>query len=118
MLKLVGGTDVIEQKPVKNNELQAIARKIILEHVVAGKSVKQWIQEPDLPTDELLGSSKALAKSMIALDKLGIGVLKNGEEHGLSNDTYGTVFDSALLCRRIPDLKKLDIDVTALALYY
>jgi len=94
------------------------ARKLVLEYKFAGKAVREWIRAPDLPTDEPLGSVRTFTQNMLAFNKLGIMLLKNGQEHGLVNDTYGTVVDSKLLVRRIPELKKLGIDLTGLALYY
>jgi hypothetical protein len=61
---------------------------------------------------------RTLIDSARLLNKLGILVLKNGHEFDMVNDTYGTVVDSKLLVRRIPQLKKLGVDLTGLALYY
>jgi hypothetical protein len=82
--------------------------------------VREWIRAPDLPTSEPLDSTRAFTDSLLLLNKLGIFLLKNGRELDMAmvNDTYGTVVDSKPLIRRIPQLKKLGIDLTGLALYY
>lgn len=134
MLRLVGGTEfkregsqdssarpkraVAVMTPVPQAELMEQARKLVLDYKFAGKAVRELIRAPDLPTDEPLGSARTYTQNMLALNKLGIMLLKNGQEHGLVNDTYGTVVDSKLLVRRIPELKKLGIELTGLALYY
>jgi hypothetical protein len=92
--------------------------KLVLDYEFAGKAVREWIRAPDLPNEEPMGSVQTFTQNMLAFNKLGIFLLKNGHEHGLANDTYGTVVDSKPLIRRIPELKKLGIDLTGLALYY
>jgi hypothetical protein len=133
MLRLVAGTefkgedrqgssagrdDVVATASANQAALTEQARKLVLDYEFAGKAVREWIRAPDLPTDEPLGSVRTFTQNMLAFNKLGIMLLKNGQEHGLVNDTYGTVVDSKLLVRRIPELKKLGIDLTGLALYY
>lgn len=134
MLGLVGGTDVKGEgrqgfsagvkdvvaatEPANQAALTEQARKLVLDYEFAGKAVREWIRAPELPTDEPLGSARTYTENMLAFNKLGIMLLRNGLEHGLANDTYGTVVDSKLLVRRIPELKKLGIDLTGLALYY
>ena len=120
MLRLVGGTDVkaVAQQESSTSEELARVRQLVLDYNFAGKPVREWIREPDLPTDEPLGSARALTMNMLQLNKLGVLLLKNGHEHGLANDTYGTVVDTKLLFRRIPELKMVRIDLAGLALYY
>ena len=73
-----------------------------------------------MQTDEPLGNAWVLGDSMLLLNKLGILVLKNGRELDMEmvNDTYDTIVDGKPRVRRIPQLKKLDIDLKGLALYY
>jgi hypothetical protein len=134
MLRLVGGTEFKGEDrqdsspgmkdvaaatvPADQAELTEQVRKLVLDYELAGKAVREWIRAPDLPTDELLGSARTFTTHMLTLNKLGIMLLKNGHEFGMVNDTYGTVVDSKPLVRRIPQLKKLGIDLTGLALYY
>jgi hypothetical protein len=134
MLRLVGGTEfkgkdrqgsstgrkdvVAATAPANQGELTEQARKLVLDYEFSGKPVREWIRAPDLPNEEPMGSVRTFAQNMLAFNKLGIMLLKNAQEHGLVNDTYGTVVDSKLLVRRIPELKKLGIDLTGLALYY
>jgi hypothetical protein len=136
MLRLVGGTEfkgedrqgsstgrkdvVAATAPANQAELTEQARKLVLDYQFAGKAVREWIRAPDLPNDEPMGSVRTFTTNMLALNKLGILLLKNGRELDMDivNDTYGTVVDSKLLVRRIPELKKLGIDLTGLALYY
>lgn len=136
MLRLVGGTEVKGEDrqgssagakdvvaataPANQAALTEQARKLVLDYELAGKTVREWIRAPDLPTDEPLGNVRTLVDSMLLLNKLGILVLRNGRELDMDmvNDTYGTVVDSKPLVRRIPELKKLGIDLTGLALYY
>ena len=134
MLRIIGGTEfkgedrkgssagkknvIAATAPANQAELTEQARKLVLDYQFAGKAVREWIRAPDLPTDEPMGSVRTFTTNMLALNKLGILLLKNGQEHGLVNDTYGTVVDSKLLVRRIHELKKLGIDLTGLALYY
>jgi hypothetical protein len=94
------------------------ARQLVLEYELAGKTVREWMRTPDLLDHVDLASARAFVDSMLLLNKVGIMLLKNGHEHGIANDTYGTVVDAKLLARRIPRLKKLGLELTGLALYY
>lgn len=136
MLRLVGGTEfkgedrqgssagtnevVAAAAPANQTALTEQARRLVLGYYLAGKAVRDWIRAPDLPTDDPLGSVTVYTDNMLLLNKLGIFLLRNGRELDMDmvNDTYGTVVDSKLLVRRIPQLKKLGLDLNGLALYY
>lgn len=132
MLTLVGGTEfkgegqaapaksavAAATAPAQQTELAEQARKLVLDYELAGKTVREWMRTPDLLDHVDLASARAFTDSMLLLNKVGIMLLKNGHEHGMVNDTYGTVVDAKLLARRIPQLKKLGLELTGLALYY
>lgn len=98
----------------------SVARNLILNHIVAGKSIRDLIAEPDsvAATDNTpLAATKTYSKNMIILSRLGIVLLKNGYDHGLATDTYATVVDERLIKRHIPGLKRIPTDLKGFALY-
>lgn len=134
MLTLIGGTEfkgdgqaapanrakkvAAATTPAQQTELAEQARQLVLEYELGGKTVRDWMRTPDLLDHVDLASARAFTNSMLLLNKVGIMLLKNGHEHGMVNDTYGTVVDAKLLARRIPQLKKFGLELTGLALYY
>jgi len=99
---------------------EALARKLVLEHRIAGKTVQQMIEESDAPADSSdraagLASMTAFTTGCVALTHLGIVLASGGHNLGLTLDSYATVVDGKRLVRRIPQLKKLTIDLAGLA---
>lgn len=137
MLRLVAGTEVkngrqesseLETKvPVAaatatSSPQEHLARQLILGYQIAGKAVRELIKDSDSPVDS--SDEEARVKSMtafrtgcIALSRFGIILAGGGRDLGLASDSYATVVDSKLLVRRIPELKKLTIDLAGLPLY-
>lgn len=97
-----------------------LARKMVLDFSIAGSTIGQLIRaadEPAKPGDDELTAVRTFTTNMLTLTKLGIMLLKNGHELGLAADCYATVVDGKLLARRIPQLKKIPVELTGLALY-
>lgn len=137
VLRLVGGTEVTNASRESSDQSvkgtvavttaapaiqEALARKLVLEHRIAGKTVRQMIEESDAPADSsdraaALASMTAFTTGCVALTHLGIILASGGHNLGLTLDSYATVVDGKRLVRRIPQLKKLTIDLAGLALY-
>ena len=137
MLRLVAGTEVknvgressaLEIKtPVAavtatSSTQEDLARKLVLEHQIAGKTIRELIEASDVPADSSdqaarRASATAFTIGCGVLCRLGIILASGGHDAGLMSDSYATVVDSKLLVRRIPKLKKLNIDLAGLALY-
>jgi hypothetical protein len=136
MLRLVGGTEVTnaagklaaqskqdrERLPTVPPSPEAdLARKLILEHPLAGSTIGTLIEassrNPDATSEERWASVSTYTKACIAFQNLGIILCSGGLEEGLALDSFATVVDTKRLLRRIPALKKLPIDLTGLALY-
>jgi hypothetical protein len=137
MLRLVAGTEVknvdresfdLEMKtPVAaatatSSAQEDYARKLVLGYQIAGKTVRELIEASDVPADSSdraarLASMTAFTTGCVTLCRLGIILASGGHDVGLTLDSYATVVDSKLLVRRIPELKKLNIDLAGLALY-
>lgn len=101
---------------------QDYARKLVLGYQIAGKTIRELIEASNLPADSSdraarLESLTAFTKGSIALCRIGIILASGGHDAELTLDSYATVVDSKLLVRRIPELKKLNIDLAGLALY-
>jgi hypothetical protein len=136
MLRLVAGTEVkgagrecfamgvkeaVAAVTAPASSQDGLARKLVLEHVVSGRSVRELIAASDLSPEarakDSLASVTAYTTSMLALGKLGIMLVRGGKDIGLSADAYATVVDGKLLARRIPKLKTLAVELSGLALY-
>jgi hypothetical protein len=136
MLRLVAGTEVkgagrecfamsvkdaVAVATASTSNQEELARKLVLDHVVSGKSVKELIAASDLSPEarakDSLASVTAYTTSMLALGKLGIMLVRGGQDMGLAADAYATVVDGKLLARRIPKLKTLAVELSGLALY-
>lgn len=137
MLRLVAGTEVKNARRERStleirvpvtpataapSTQEALARKLVLEHQIAGKTVRAMIEESDLPVNSSdravgLAAMTAFTTGTVTLCRIGIILASGGHELGLTLDSYATVVDSRLLLRRIPQLKKLTIDLAGLALY-
>lgn len=97
-----------------------LARKMVLDFNIAGATIGQLIRAADAPAkpgDDELAAVRTFTTNMLKLNKLGIMLVKNGHELGLAADSYATVVDGKLLARRIPQLKKLPVELNGLALY-
>lgn len=137
MLRLVAGTEVknVDRErsalgiktpsaavAATSSAQEDYARKLVLGYQIAGKTVRELIEASDVPADSSdraarLASMTAFTTGCIALTRIGIILASGGHDAGLTLDSYATVVDSKLLARRIPELKKLNIDLAGLALY-
>lgn len=100
---------------------KAVARRLILAHIVGGKSVQTWINEINCG---VLNQAPTIFESM-AMSSLGLRILSEigicpssgGREWGLDNEIFATVAGKNLLLKELPALKKLTIELEGLPLY-
>lgn len=95
----------------------ALARQLILDYDLGSKTIREAISAADGSFDDPLGPVSVHVANALLLNKLGILLLKNGIELGLDKDSYATVWDPKPMKRRIPGLKKLDVDLVGFPLY-
>lgn len=136
MLRLVAGTEVkgagrecfamsvkdaVAVATAAPASQEDLARQIIMSHPLAGSTVRDIIAASDVPSDSSqqasLASLTSFTTGTVALCGLGIILASGGHDQGLASDSYATVVDSKALTRRIPQLRKLSVELSGLALY-
>ncbi len=137
MLRLVGGTavegagrecfamsvdDAVKAAGVASpKEKEDLARKLVMEHVVDGKSVRDMIAEAEraVTTGDCGGAAPVSVyfSAMRALDRMGINLSSGGTSLGLTTDTFATVIEPKKLIRHLPALKKLQVELLGVAIF-
>lgn len=97
---------------------EALARKVVMAHPVAGTTVGSLIERagkrhsPGSPLD-----LSVFPAASMALERLGIFLAHGDASQGITVGAFASVVDEKKLCRQIPALKKLGIPLLGLALY-
>lgn len=137
MLRLVGGTTVKRPKndsfsrgleeavaavsSASEEAQKALARRLVLAHIVDGKSVQTHLNELNqgvlnqAPT--LSESMRMSSEAIRTLFRIGIGTSTGGRKAGIETEVYAFLYELKPLFREIPALKKLSIDLQWLPLY-
>lgn len=102
-------------------ELEALARKIIMEHVFEGVPLREFIAEAgehlvrhESPINERMSD---FHKKIKKLDSIGIHLCAGMPFAEVVVNAFGTVIDVKKLHKAIPELKPLQVAYPGLALY-
>lgn len=137
MLRLVGGTavegagrecfamsveDAVAAAGVASPKAQEdLARKLVMEYLIDGKSVRDLMAAAELAVTTGEGGSTAPVETYFtarrALDSLGITLSTGGASMGLATMTFATIIEPKKLKRTLPALKKLQVELLGLAIY-
>jgi hypothetical protein len=137
MLRLVGGTavegagrecfamsveDAVAAAGVTSpKEQEDLARKLVMDHLIDGKSVRELMASAELAVTTGEGGLTAPVETYFtarrALDSLGITLSTGGASMGLATMTFATVIEPKKLKRTLPELKKLQLELLGLAIY-
>lgn len=101
--------------PASAEELKALARKLILDHVAQGLSMRERIEIANKENYRLFGESSIISNYM------GVVLGTGGRSIGMDCEVLVTVIEPKALFRYFPELRKpakaLGVDLTGLAVY-
>jgi hypothetical protein len=137
MLRLVGGTavegagrecfamsveDAVAAAGVSSPKgKEDLARKLVMDHTIGGKSVRELMASAELAVTTGDGGSTSPVDTYFtalrALDGMGIMLSSGGTSLGLTTMTFATVIEPKKLKRSLPELKKLDVELLGMAVF-
>lgn len=88
-------------------------RKLVLSYETGSGTVDLLIKNA---SDSNKGLN-AFASAGLVLVRMGIVLASGGASMGMGQDAYATVVDGRALRKRIPELKKIDIELEGLGIY-